>query len=159
LVYGLVDLLKSYWDSEDHEYLAGLLQTYGIPIRFVGIFPDYRVYYLAGYRLHVYRRVGALNKYSIPDECYRMIYVFERKNRKKALWLVVYGTSKEITPTTIGEKYVIFSIDGDIHLLTPDTSIAGFVRAVELLTSKLVENSVVMVSCRYVWFDGGFFHL
>jgi hypothetical protein len=38
-----------------------------------------------------------LNKYSIPDECYRMIYVFERKNRRKALWLVVYGTGKEIT--------------------------------------------------------------
>jgi hypothetical protein len=45
LVYGLVDLLKSYWDSEDHEYLTELLQNYGIPIRFVGIFPDYRVYY------------------------------------------------------------------------------------------------------------------
>jgi hypothetical protein len=43
---------------------------------------------------------------------------------------------------------VIFSIDGDIHLLTPDTSIAGFVRAVELLTSKLVEKGVVVVSCR-----------
>jgi hypothetical protein len=122
--------------------------TWSIKLRFVGIFPDDRVYMLAGYRLHVYRRVGALNKYSIPNECRRMIYVFERKNRKKALWLVVYGTSKEITPTTIGEKYVIFSIDGDIHLLTPDTSIAGFVRAVELLTSKLVENSVVVVSCR-----------
>jgi hypothetical protein len=148
LVYGLVDLLISYWDSEDHEYLAGLLQNYGIPIRFVGIFPDYRAYILAGYRLHVYRRVGALNKYSIPDECYRMIYVFERKHRRKALWLVVYGTGKEITPTTIGEKYVIFSIDGDIHLLTPDTSIAGFVRAVELLTSKLVEKGVVVVSCK-----------
>jgi hypothetical protein len=44
LVYGLVDLLKSYWDSEDHEYLTELLQNYGIPIRFVGIFQDCRVY-------------------------------------------------------------------------------------------------------------------
>jgi hypothetical protein len=42
----LVDLLKSYWDSEDHEYLTELLQNYGIPIRFVGIFQDYRVYIL-----------------------------------------------------------------------------------------------------------------
>jgi hypothetical protein len=127
----------SYWDFEDHVSLTELLRDYGVPIRFVKSYPDHRVYMLAGLQLHVYKSLNALKRYR-RQECATMLYNYDLKKSKRGLWVVLYGAGS-IPPETRG-RYAIFSINNDIHVVTPDTSMGGFVDAVGLLTRVMVRH-------------------
>ena len=127
----------SYWELDDHRLLAKRLRECGIPIRFVKASNGCRTYEIAGHQLHVYKRPDALKRYAskLPVDCLKLLASL--KNRKRVIWLVAYSMGADITPRQVGEGIVVFSLGGNLHILTPDTSIAGFVRAVGQLTSHL----------------------
>jgi hypothetical protein len=129
--------VTSYWDFEDHVSLTELLRDYGVPIRFVKSYLDHRVYMLAGLQLHVYKSLNALKRYR-RQECATMLHNYDLKKSKRGLWVVLYGAGS-IPPETRG-RYAIFSVNSDIHVVTPDTSVGSFVDAVGLLTRMIVRR-------------------
>jgi hypothetical protein len=131
------EAVQSYWDFEDHISLTDLLRCYGVPIRFVKSYPDHRVYVLAGLQLHVYKSLNALKRYR-RQECVVILHNYDLKKSKRGLWVVLYGAGS-ITPETRG-RYAIFSVNSDIHVVTPDTSVGGFVDAVGLLTRMIMRR-------------------
>jgi hypothetical protein len=139
LVVGKVmrEAVHSYWDFEDHLSLTELLRDYGVPIRFVKSYPDHRVYMLAGFQLHVYKSLNALKRYR-HQECTTILHNYDLKKSKRGLWVVLYGAGS-ITSETRG-RYAIFSVNRDIHVVTPDTSVGSFVDAVGLITRMIMRR-------------------
>ena len=129
-----MDADKSYWDVEDQTYLTSQLRRKGIPIRFVKSYPDHRVYELAGLQLHVYRSLNALKKYRRP-ECATILENYSLLNNRRGLWIVLYGAGA--VPSTTWGKNAIFSVNRDVHVTSPDTSVRGFIRAVGLLAHSV----------------------
>jgi len=125
---------QSYWDVEDQTYLTSQLRRKGIPIRFVKAYPDHRVYELAGLQLHVYRSLNALKKYRRP-ECATILENYSLLNNRRGLWIVLYGAGA--VPSMTRGKNVIFSVNKDVHVTSPDTSVRGFIRAVGLLAHSV----------------------
>jgi hypothetical protein len=125
---------KSYWDVEDHTYLTSQLRRKGIPIRFVKSYPDHRVYEFAGLQLHVYRSLNALKKYRRP-ECATILENYSLLKNRRGLWIVLYGAGT--VPSTTWGKNAIFSVNRDVHVTSPDTSVRGFIRAVGLLAHSV----------------------
>jgi hypothetical protein len=132
---------SSYWELDDHAYLAKRLRECGIPIRFVASSNGCRIYELAGCQLHVYKRPDALMRYAskLPVDCLKLLNSL--KNRRRILWLVAYSVGAEATPQQADQDIVVFSLGGNLHILTSDTSVAGFVRSVSRLIPHLLSTA------------------
>ena len=123
----------SYWEVEDYTRLTGVLRAHGVAIRLVKRGKGYHIYDVNGLEVHVYRRLMPLGRYRIScDECARVVNWWKER-RRRVLWLAAHANIP-IQPI-VKEGVAVFSHSGRIHLVTCDTSVAGFVRLVELLVS------------------------
>ena len=128
---------SSYWEVEDYTRLTGVLRAHGVPIRLVKISKGYHVYDVNGLEVHVYRRLMPLGRYRISCDCAQVINGWKER-RRRVLWLVAYANVP--TQPIVRGDVIVFNHNGGLHLVTPDTSVAGFVRLVELLSNLLEVN-------------------